>query len=284
MEENYQIILLHITNKCNLSCDFCYMNSFVNKQTPSIDNIVKYVRRYTELNNNTKYEVVFHGGEPMTLGINFISELILKLKSFISKFGIQTNMSLMGDDWIELFKREKVRVGSSYNDSGRENFIDDADTLVYMIMKTTTEEDIDDFFESLPISIKRVNFETYKPVSKKDFDSNAPDAEYLIKIYQYIRENYSNRNIILRPFDVPRWLCYDASCGKNYGTCITFEGKTYGCNYIASAFPQLYIYDLEKDKFGPAAKIFSLSHMGCPIRAIVTKSKIDPYREVYERI
>jgi uncharacterized protein len=63
--------------------------------------------------------MVWHGGEPLTLGVKYYRQCledlceISKNRGFDLPTGIQTNAVLIDQDWIDLFKEFNVQVGVS---------------------------------------------------------------------------------------------------------------------------------------------------------------------------
>ena len=62
--------------------------------------------------------IIWHGGEPLLMGIDFYKEVIEIEKQFPNTMfsnGIQTNATLINDEWIDFFKTNKINVGISYD-------------------------------------------------------------------------------------------------------------------------------------------------------------------------
>lgn len=102
---------LYLTAECNFKCVYCYEN-FQNKMNLSSDNaykIIDFIMHYTD----EKIEIVFMGGEPLIR-----KELIVDIIDYINKqysnreviYNLTTNASLLDDDMINLFKREKFEI------------------------------------------------------------------------------------------------------------------------------------------------------------------------------
>lgn len=63
-------------------------------------------------------DLVWHAGEPLTLGVDYYRQAIelleaAKPKHLVLRYGFQTNGTLIDDDWIDLFEQYGFRVGIS---------------------------------------------------------------------------------------------------------------------------------------------------------------------------
>lgn len=109
-------IALHLTDNCNLKCDYCYISK---KGSKSIDPApcVKYIESI--LNKGIKQlHIQFTGGEPLIewdslkeiyLNVNRIA----KIKSVICNFSIQTNGTLLNHEKYEWLSEHEISIGLS---------------------------------------------------------------------------------------------------------------------------------------------------------------------------
>ncbi|MBT5338148.1 radical SAM protein [Candidatus Falkowbacteria bacterium] len=116
-------VVFKVTEVCNMACPHCFMfsgpdNSF-NKKPPIISSamIEKVCQRLTEYvkeNKVEQLEVVLHGGEPLILGLEKLDYILTNLNK-IPGVGVsmQTNGTLINDEFIELFNKHKLKVGIS---------------------------------------------------------------------------------------------------------------------------------------------------------------------------
>ena len=63
------------------------------------------------------FQLIWHGGEPLTCGVEHFEKLICafqegRCKKYITHC-VQTNATLINEDWISLFKKYNVNVGVS---------------------------------------------------------------------------------------------------------------------------------------------------------------------------
>lgn len=99
--------IIHLTDKCNLNCTYCYENKR-NKDISfeDIKNLIDY-----EISRKQRYSIIiFCGGEPL-LQKNMIKNTIDYINSKKCKtdfyYGITTNGTLLDDDFIKYMKKNK---------------------------------------------------------------------------------------------------------------------------------------------------------------------------------
>ena len=109
--------IIHLTEKCNLNCAYCYENKR-NKDISfeDIKNLIDY-----EIRRKQKYcIIIFYGGEPL-LKKNMIKNTIDYINSKKSKtyfyYGITTNGTLLDDDFIKYMKENRF-VNIAYSIDG----------------------------------------------------------------------------------------------------------------------------------------------------------------------
>ncbi len=94
--------IVKVTNGCNLGCSYCYAESSPSqKETISISLVEKLLRGLGEAQNNGDASIIWHGGEPLSVGLDFYERVAymqywLKKKEGLSfSNSIQTNGSLV---------------------------------------------------------------------------------------------------------------------------------------------------------------------------------------------
>ena len=111
-----------------MNCSYCYeynMGDDSWKSMPkimSIDVLTKVVDRIVEHSNKHDFNnisISLHGGEPLLVGIDKFEEYINVLKSNLQShnytIGIQTNATLINQNFINLFEQNDIFVGMSYD-------------------------------------------------------------------------------------------------------------------------------------------------------------------------
>lgn len=113
------LIILKLTTECNLGCTYC---SEGNQVKSRLDEglFYKLVDDLTELLTvikDDKVDFLFHGGEPLLYGQLALSKLMVYARKHLSdkkiKFLMQTNGTLINEQWISFFKDEQISVGVS---------------------------------------------------------------------------------------------------------------------------------------------------------------------------
>jgi len=104
---------------CNLFCLYCYEKRYRQKhKTKTADyNLEIILKRMEELKNSYP-EMCLHGGEPLMMEKQDVRKILLKMKELTGKSSIQTNGTLIDDDFIKIFKECSTSVGLSYDGPG----------------------------------------------------------------------------------------------------------------------------------------------------------------------
>lgn len=117
-------ILCKATNDCNLHCKYCYdypMRLRVNHAKLSLDDIDNLVDMVTKYARNVTW--IWHGGEPLTLGIKFYKDA----QKIFEKYGwrsnivqqMQSNGTLLNEEWVDFFKAGQIDCGISFDVFGQ---------------------------------------------------------------------------------------------------------------------------------------------------------------------
>ncbi|MDP3436488.1 MAG: anaerobic sulfatase maturase [Bacteroidales bacterium] len=112
-----------VGSNCNLYCKYCY---YLDKERfygtgrklfPD-DLLERYIRQYIESNQVPVVSFVWHGGEPLMAGLDFYKRVVeLQFKHNPQKKrienSIQTNATLLNEEWCRFFKKYDFLVGVS---------------------------------------------------------------------------------------------------------------------------------------------------------------------------
>lgn len=113
-------IIIKLTTNCNLNCVYCSEGKkeksvFLPKEI--FYKLVDELPKLLESINDQTVDFLFHGGEPMLYGreglLNLINYAKSNLKDIDIKFSMQTNGTLIDDEWIKFFKEHKISIGIS---------------------------------------------------------------------------------------------------------------------------------------------------------------------------
>ncbi len=108
------------TKVCNLACDYCYVAKRPERMSYAL--VERILDQLLWYNNPKKPTVIiWHGGEPMLAGIDFYrhgcSMIRKRYPDHNVRHAIQTNGTLLNDEWINFFKAENFDVGVSLDGS-----------------------------------------------------------------------------------------------------------------------------------------------------------------------
>jgi uncharacterized protein len=104
---------------CNIACKYCYLPDRHITKKIALPVIEKTFYRLQESNLLGKeVTVVWHAGEPLTVPLTYYESIFETIKSHspsgtIVSHAIQTNATLINDDWCLFFKKNNIRVGVS---------------------------------------------------------------------------------------------------------------------------------------------------------------------------
>jgi uncharacterized protein len=109
---------------CNLSCKYCFFlskeNLYGEKESPLMDEatLTSYIQQLFESSAGPEVQVAWQGGEPMLRGLDFFKrsvELAAKFQQPHQRVlhTMQTNGTLIDDEWAAFFKRHNYLVGLS---------------------------------------------------------------------------------------------------------------------------------------------------------------------------
>jgi serine-type anaerobic sulfatase-maturating enzyme len=109
---------------CNLRCDYCFYLSkqdlldTENQWRISDEILEEFIRQYIEVQNYQEVVFTWQGGEPTLLGLDFFRRVIELEKKYCPEWmrcenDLQTNGTLLDDEWCEFLKENNFLVGLS---------------------------------------------------------------------------------------------------------------------------------------------------------------------------
>lgn len=122
------LIILRLTRDCNLNCKYCFMTNkheFKGEILPielfkkMVDELIKI--RITHHETSSRLSLIFHGGEALMVGKDKFEEYCKYITDEFAKhnlhlnLGIQTNATLLDDEYAALLKKYDVHVGLSFD-------------------------------------------------------------------------------------------------------------------------------------------------------------------------
>lgn len=121
--QGIHIVAKPIGPKCNLSCEYCFylekQSLFPKGETYAMtEEVLKaYITKYITLQPTPVVEFVWQGGEPTLMGLDFYKKVVKLQRPFIGRKKIinslQTNGTLLNDEWCRFLKKNKFLVGLS---------------------------------------------------------------------------------------------------------------------------------------------------------------------------
>ncbi|GAB4197037.1 MAG: hypothetical protein OHK0022_15030 [Roseiflexaceae bacterium] len=125
MSNTISHIIVKIAELCNLNCSYCYLYQHEDQRYLTrpkfisdtvFEQLLTRLQEYRDRHGLARLHLIFHGGEPTLIGPKRLSELIGRARARLGDtivFQMQTNATLLDSAWIELIRREQLRVGVS---------------------------------------------------------------------------------------------------------------------------------------------------------------------------
>lgn len=126
------VMLKPVGSKCNLNCDYCYYlekeNLYNNRNQVMSENLLeRFIKQYIDSQTMPDIMFTWHGGETLMRPISFYKKAIELQKKYANgrniDNSIQTNGTLLNDDWCKFFKENNFLVGISID--GPKDFHDE---------------------------------------------------------------------------------------------------------------------------------------------------------------
>jgi len=102
---------------CNLACTYCYVLEKPNERmsVELAERVVDELLAYNDPDQPTRF--IWHGGEPMLAGLGFYTHICAYIldhyPDYLIEHYIQTNGTLLYDEWIDFFIEHDFNVGVS---------------------------------------------------------------------------------------------------------------------------------------------------------------------------
>jgi uncharacterized protein len=120
-------VILKVASRCNLNCSYCYVYNMADstwKTRPALmsDNVfdaaIERVAQQCRSTGQQEIRLAFHGGEPCLIGAAKFDSWCGRARAALGDITrlalvIQTNGTLLDQQWIDSFRKHKVTVGIS---------------------------------------------------------------------------------------------------------------------------------------------------------------------------
>lgn len=117
-----RLFIISPTYECNLRCKYCYLSNQTKSTHHKIDvdfakDIVLQIKAFLELKKEKKVTFIWHGGEPLLWGKNNFKTIFQFIKKQLKNFevhnSIQTNLTLIDNEYLDIFTEYNVSIGGS---------------------------------------------------------------------------------------------------------------------------------------------------------------------------
>jgi uncharacterized protein len=117
--------VVKVAGRCNIDCDYCFMyhgedQSWVRRpkimSTVTATAVAACIRQHVEVHGIPRVQIALHGGEPLMLGRERVTEIVRIFREAIPcvvEIGVQTNGTLIDEAWVRLFDQLGISVGLS---------------------------------------------------------------------------------------------------------------------------------------------------------------------------
>ena len=110
-------LIIKTTRKCNLRCSYCH--DWRSRGRPmQLGVLANLTAKALQSRDQQVVNFIWHGGEPMLLGMDYFRKALALQKEFIEPGqyvinSVQTNGTLLTDDWCDFLARNKFTLGIS---------------------------------------------------------------------------------------------------------------------------------------------------------------------------
>jgi len=117
------LVVVQSTSLCNLDCSYCYLPDRQKRRVFDLDLLPLLMQRILESPYcGTEFSLVWHAGEPLTLPCSYYDRATEIIHDSVNRWAdgavsveqhVQTNGTLINDEWCECFRRNRIVVGVS---------------------------------------------------------------------------------------------------------------------------------------------------------------------------
>jgi len=114
---NNLALIIKPTHECNLGCKYCYIEKGAETGRMSSLTLENMIYQLSLLPEKESFEFIWHGGEPLLMGVEFYKQAFELQKKYLSdkkvNNGLQTNATLITEEILSFCEDFKFSIGSS---------------------------------------------------------------------------------------------------------------------------------------------------------------------------
>ena len=191
------------SSNCNLRCKYCFYHDLAScREMPShgmmtLDTLEDILKKAFEFADGSMVMISFQGGEPLLAGKEFFRGFASMLPRLNTKrsavhVGVQTNGTLIDEEWCDIFLKNRYLVGLSL----------DGDALTNVLRIDAKGEDTFDrvYSAAKMLQSKKVDFNILTVITK-------PVVDNISRVYSFFRKNkFKHLQFIpcLKPLGMPK--------------------------------------------------------------------------------
>ena len=243
-----------------MNCVYCFNNrrTHEKKKVMTIDTVKKVFSSTIPYYKKIKF--IWHGGEPLSMGIDFYKEII-NLQKSMNKYGteitnsIQSNLTLLDEEFASFLVSNNFKIGGSFDGttneltrhntakilSGRDFILNAGGSVGFICVVQSKNVDylIEDYcwFKE-----HKINYTINPYLSDLNYENDelfVPSEHYIKRICSFfdfwqkdkecnINISFFNDYIDYILFGIKKLCCYNSCLGKHVG--IHYNGDIYNCN------------------------------------------------------
>jgi uncharacterized protein len=114
-----ELLIIQGSSFCNIDCKYCYLPDRLSKKKITLETVELAIKNAFDENLvKEEFSIVWHAGEPTALDLGFyvkVNEILDKIvpDGFKVNQHIQTNATLINQEWCDFFVKSKMIVGVS---------------------------------------------------------------------------------------------------------------------------------------------------------------------------
>jgi uncharacterized protein len=115
------LLIIQPTSLCNLDCTYCYVpDRLDSRRLPLslLEKLLRAVRASRLAEEQEELRILWHAGEPLAAGIDFYRQAVDVTEQLVGgrwhvRHSIQTNATLINDEWCDFFRAKQFSIGVS---------------------------------------------------------------------------------------------------------------------------------------------------------------------------